>query len=40
MNFAQQYEEIETSRQLIHELYNRKPALPALKKEMRQAGVI
>lgn len=26
--------------QLIHELYNRKPALPALKEEMRKAGVV
>jgi len=28
------------ARHLIHELYNRKPALPALKEEMRKAGVV
>jgi hypothetical protein len=28
------------TRHLIHELYNRKPALPALKEEMRMAGVV
>ena len=27
------------ARHLIHELYNRKPTLPALKDEMRKAGV-
>ncbi len=30
----------ENARHLIHELYNRKPALPALKEEMRKAGVV
>ncbi len=30
----------EQSSHLIHELYNRKPALPALKEEMRKAGVV
>ncbi len=30
----------EQSRNLIHDLYNRKPALPALKEEMRKAGVV
>jgi hypothetical protein len=25
---------------LVHEIYNRKPALPALKEEMRKAGVV
>ena len=30
----------EDARHLIHELYNRKPALPALKEEMRKAGVV
>ncbi len=30
----------ERARHLIHELYNRKPALPALKEEMRKAGVV
>lgn len=28
------------TRQLVHELYNRRPALPALKDEMRKAGVV
>jgi len=28
------------ARHLIHELYNRKPALPALKDEMKKAGVV
>ena len=30
----------EEARHLIHELYNRRPALPALKDEMRRAGVV
>ncbi|NQV01711.1 MAG: hypothetical protein HQ542_03625 [Bacteroidia bacterium] len=30
----------EEARHLIHDLYNRRPALPALKDEMRKAGVI
>lgn len=30
----------ENARHLIHELYNRKPALPALKEEMRKARVV
>jgi len=30
----------ESARHVIHELYNRKPALPALKEEMRKAGVV
>ncbi len=30
----------ENARHLIHELYNRKPALPALKEEMRKVGVV
>ncbi|MDD4603952.1 MAG: hypothetical protein PHF97_09130 [Bacteroidales bacterium] len=30
----------ENARHLINELYNRKPALPALKEEMRKAGVV
>jgi len=33
------HKEAET-RLLIHEIYNRKPALPALKDEMRKAGVV
>jgi len=30
----------ENARHLIHDLYNRKPALPALKEEMRKVGVV
>lgn len=30
----------ESARHLIHELYHRKPALPALKEEIREAGVV